>query len=120
MTSIPLFVRLPTPSSLNDPPEICFFVKLWIPPGIPTTLPTGVFHWYPQQGGYRVFLEKPMYNGIPVRTQRCFDVHTTSFQRYGRCMDVKTTSCAYWDLVYINVHIYDAHKNNIVRILAKE
>ena len=40
----------------------------------------------------------------PVRTQRCFDVHTTSFQRYGRCMNVKTTSCAYWEsLLYICV-----------------
>ena len=31
----------------------------------------------------------------PVRTQRHFNVHTTSFKRYGRCMDVGTTLCAY-------------------------
>ena len=35
---------------------------------------------------------------IPVRTQRCFNVHTTSFERYGRCIDVKTTSYAYWEM----------------------
>ena len=35
----------------------------------------------------------------PVRTQRCFDVHMTSFERYGRCIDVKTTSSAYWILI---------------------
>ena len=34
---------------------------------------------------------------IPVRTRRCFDVHTTSFYHYGCCMDVETTSCTYWD-----------------------
>ena len=36
---------------------------------------------------------------IPVRTQRCFDVHTTSITLKRRCMDVKTTSCAYWDVI---------------------
>ena len=34
---------------------------------------------------------------IPVRTQRCFDVHTTSITLKRRCMGAKATSCAYWD-----------------------
>ena len=36
---------------------------------------------------------------FPVCTQRYFNVHTTSFQHYGRCIDVETTSCAGWVLV---------------------
>ena len=32
---------------------------------------------------------------IPVRTQRHFNVHTTSSQPYGSCIDVETTMCAY-------------------------
>ena len=31
----------------------------------------------------------------PVRTQRHFNVYTTTSQRYGRCIDVETTLCAY-------------------------
>ena len=32
----------------------------------------------------------------PDNTRRCFDVVSTSFDRYGRQMDVETTLCAYW------------------------
>ena len=32
---------------------------------------------------------------IPAKTRRCFDVDSTSFERYGRQMDVETTLCAY-------------------------
>ena len=32
----------------------------------------------------------------PANTRRCFDVDSTSFERYGCQMDVETTLCAYW------------------------
>ena len=32
----------------------------------------------------------------PASTRRCFDVDSTSFERYGRQMDVEKTLCAYW------------------------
>ena len=33
-----------------------------------------------------------------ANTRRCFDVDSTSFERYGRQMDVvETTLCAYWE-----------------------
>ena len=35
-------------------------------------------------------------NELPANTRRCFDVDSTSFERYGRQMDVETTLCAYW------------------------
>ena len=30
-------------------------------------------------------------------TGRCFDVRSTSFERYGHQMDVETMLCAYWE-----------------------
>ena len=35
-------------------------------------------------------------NKYPANTRRCFDVDSTSFERYGRQMDVQTTLCVYW------------------------
>ena len=47
-----------------DPPgKSIFFSSIFgVPPGIPTTftLLPGIFHWYPQQGGYRFFLKSPI------------------------------------------------------------
>ena len=40
------------------------------------------------------------FRSFPANTRRCFDVDSTSFERYGRQMDVETTLCAYW--VYEN------------------
>ena len=40
------------------------------------------------------------------RTRRCFDIHATSFQRYGCCMDIETTSCAYWETTLQGHHKY--------------
>ena len=34
---------------------------------------------------------------LTITTRRCFDVDSTSFERYGRQMDVETTLCAYWE-----------------------
>ena len=38
---------------------------------------------------------KPTSTHIPVRTQRHFNVHKTSPQRYGRCIDVETMLCSF-------------------------
>ena len=35
---------------------------------------------------------------IPTNTRRCFDVNSTSFERYGRQIDVEATLCVYWDV----------------------
>ena len=35
-----------------------------------------------------------MFSVYPANTRRCFDVDSTSFERYGRQMDVETTLCA--------------------------
>ena len=40
---------------------------------------------------------------FPVRTRRYFDIHATSFSRYGRCMDIETTSCAYGVITNLNI-----------------
>ena len=33
----------------------------------------------------------------PANTRRCFDVNSTSGERYGRQLDVETTLCDYWE-----------------------
>ena len=46
----------------RTPRKSTFFSSIFdVPPGIPTnfTLPPGITRWYPQQGGYNIFLEKP-------------------------------------------------------------
>ena len=48
-------------------------------------------------------------NHIPVRTQRHFNVHTTSLQRYKRYKDVETTLCAYRVLVSSNNYLLGIH-----------
>ena len=45
-------------------------------------------------------IRKLLYS-FSVRTRRYFDIHTTSFQRYGRCMDIETTLYAYWIIIII-------------------
>ena len=37
-----------------------------------------------------------MFNLYPANTKGCFDVDSTSFERYGCQMDAGTTLCAYW------------------------
>ena len=41
--------------------------------------------------------KESFFDYVPAYTRRCFDVDSTSFERYGRQMDVETTLCAYWD-----------------------
>ena len=41
-------------------------------------------------------------SGVNIPTQRRFNVHMTSSQRYGRCIDVEATLCAFCDLLTTN------------------
>ena len=43
-------------------------------------------------------------NTNPANTRRCFDVNSTSFERYERQMDVETTLCAYWEIDLFRVY----------------
>ena len=49
----------------------------------------------------------PLLHGLhsaPPNTKRCFDVDSTSFERYRRQMDVEATLCAYWaGMLYVQV-----------------
>ena len=56
-----------------------------------------LYFTYRMQPLCRIFFYLSFYTSRSWCSRRCFDVVSTSFERYGRQMDVETTLCAYWE-----------------------